>query len=78
MFNLIRIVFSGRFHFFFFSLLNCSSSIACLDLRRHEFESLHASLIVHLEQFNLGKLRAQIVCLSDRLEDFKDVVEFFV
>ena len=72
MFNLTRYI-----HLIFFSLIS-DSGIACFDLGGHEFEGLHASLVVGLKQINLGELGAQIVRLSNGLEDFEDVIEFLV
>ena len=72
MFNLIR-----NIHLVFFSLISYSG-IACFDLGGHEFEGLHASLVVGLEKVDLGELGAQIVRLSDGFEDFEDVIEFLV
>ena len=72
MFNLIR-----NIHLVFFSLISYSG-IICFDLGRHEFEGLYASLVVGLEKIDLGELGAQIVRLSNGLEDFEDVIEFLV
>jgi len=72
LFNLIR-----NIHLIFFSLISVCG-IACFDLGRHEFEGLHATLVVGLEKVDLGELGAQIVRLSNGFEDFEDVIEFLV